>query len=228
MAATKALHELIRQGHTRPRRAQPAAELVAARADVQRLLDGWNDTLANRLFADNFFLDNSRAWWQAEMARLVAVHGALHEDGPFEMENALRGTWQLAGERGWVNAFVTLTPTVPPRVQELTLESVLPPGPVLQSALDEFVKLLSHPTKREAGNLFAQEPDLAPDQHTLYDKIRIVVALCSSCKLGEILAGDGEGWVRLRIEGTKAAVEAELRLDEERKKFVVACFRQVR
>ncbi len=229
MAAAKALHEIIRQGYTRLRCAtQPAAALEAARADVQRLLDGWNDELADRLFADNFFLDDSRAWWQAEMARLVAVHGALEDGGPIEAANALRGTWRLAGERGWVKAFVTLTPTVPPRVQELSLESVLPPQPALQQGLDELIKLLNRPSQRATDRLFAQRADLAPDQHTFCDKIRIVAASCGSCKLGEILAGDGEGWVRLRIEGTKAAVEAELRLDEERKKFAQGTFRQVR
>ena len=116
LAGTKALLQLVQQEFARPRRLQPAPALEAAQADVNRLLECWDDALADRLVADNFFLDDSRTWWQAEMARLAAIHGRLQDDDLLDVENALRGRWKLAGEHGWVNAFVTLTPTVPPRV----------------------------------------------------------------------------------------------------------------
>jgi CubicO group peptidase (beta-lactamase class C family) len=228
VASTEALRQLVRQGTVRPRPKHPAPPLEAARADVQRLLSYWDDTLVQELFADNFFLDDSREWWQGEVARLAAVHGKLRDSGPFAAENALCGTWKLAGEKGWVNAFVTLTPSVPPRVQELKLESVLPPGPALQAALEELVKLLNRPSQRGANRLFAEQAGLAPEQHTFYDKVRIVAALCGECRLGHVLAGDRESRVRLVIEGAKARVNAELVWDEERGRFVGATFRQVR
>jgi CubicO group peptidase (beta-lactamase class C family) len=225
MASTEALRQLVRQGAARPRRKEAAA-LEAVRREVNRLLEQWDDGLADRLFADNFFLDDSREWWQGEIGRLAAVHGRLRDEGQFEVENALRGTWQLVGERGRVEAFVTLTPTVPPRVQELTLDSVLPPGPALRAALDELAKLINRPSQRGTNRLFVEEV-LPADRHTFYDKIRMVAALCGECRLGDVLAGDGESRLRLRFEGSKASAEAELVWNSKRKRFAAATFRQV-
>lgn len=237
-AATEALRLLAQQAERRRPRlhsgqagAPPAESVGALQAAYQaanRLLAGWDDGLADRLFADNFFLDDSRARWQAEITRLAAVHGPWQEIGPLEPENALRGAWKLTGTRGVVRAFLTLAPTTPPRVQELSLESMLPPGPALQSLLDQLLRLLDKPSRTATYKLFAGDAAPAAESHTFYDKVRLVSVLCGPCRLGEILAGDGERWVRLRLEGTKAGVEAELTLDVKGRKFVSARFRQVR
>jgi hypothetical protein len=191
-------------------------------------LVGWNDELAEGLFADNFFLDNSREWWQAEVESLTAKHGSLRMVGDLEPENALRGKWMLAGERGWVEGHLTLTPTVPPRIQDLSLDSVLPPGPAILHVLEELAKVLARPTLRGAQALFAATTPLPSTAHTFYDQVRLVSVLCGPCRLNKVLAGDGESFVRVRIEGEKADVEADLTLDEERKKIAKAVFRQVR
>jgi hypothetical protein len=226
--AGPALQALVRDGYARPRVVQPAPALDAARTDVNRLLQGWDTKLAERLFADNFFLDDSVARRQAEIADLAARHGELREGGPLEAENALRGSWKLLGTRGFVKACLTLAPTVPPRVQELTFESVLPPGPALQTALDALVSLINRPSQRGTEKLFAPEANPAPDRHTFHDKVCIVAALCGRSRLGKVVAGDGERTVRVLIEGPKGAVEAELALHEEGQRFVRAAFRQVR
>lgn len=226
LASTQALRQLVRQGPAQPRRKAGAPALEAARADITRLLAQWDDALADRLFADNFFLDDSREWWRTEMGRLDATHGQLRDEGSFEAENALRGTWKLMGEQGWVKAFVTLTPTVPPHVQALELESVLPPGPALGAAVEELVQLINRPTQRGASRLFKAET-LPANKHTFYDKVRMVAALCGECRLGLILAGDGESRVRLMLAGTKGGVEADLVWNVELRKFVKAAFRQM-
>jgi CubicO group peptidase (beta-lactamase class C family) len=226
--AGAALQLLVQEGYVQPRVVQGAPALEGARADVNRLLQGWNGELADRLFADNFFLDDSVERRQAEMAALAVRHGELRESGPLQAENALRGSWTLVGARGAVTAFLTLTPTAPPRVQELTFASVLPPGPALQAALEELIKLLNRPSQRGANRLFAEQALLSPDQHTFYDKVRIIAALCGRCRLGRVLAGDGERSAKLLLEGPKGAVEAELALDEAGARFVRAEFRQVR
>ena len=226
MASIAALRELVRQGVAQPRRPQAAPALALAHTEVNRLLAQWDDEVADRLFADNFFLDDSRAWWQGELGRLAAAHGPLRAEGAFEAENALRGTWKLVGDQGWVKAFMTLTPTVPPRVQALELESVLPPGPALGAAVEELVKLINRPSQRGANRLFVKE-SRAADQHTFYDKIRMVAALCGECRAGRILAGDGDSRVRLLLNGAKASVQADLVWDGVQKKFAGATFRQV-
>ncbi len=231
-AATEALRLLAqRTERRRPRLHNGQAgtpALQAAYQDANRLLASWDSELADCLFADNFFLDNSREWRQAEMERLAAVHGPWQEIGPLEPENALRGAWKLTGARGFVRAFLTLAPTTPPRVQELSLQSVLPPSPHLQALLEGLLRLLDKPSRAATYKLFADDAELRPEDHTFYDKVRLVSVLCGPCRLGEILAGDGERWVRLRLEGTKAGVEAELTLDADRRKFAGARFRQVR
>lgn len=225
-AATAALHALVRSGSVRPRPVQPAPALVDAVGAVNRLLAGWDDAQPDRLFADNFFLDDSREQWQAEMADLRQKHGVLRREGEVRPENALRGEWALAGERGTVRAYLTLTPTVPPCVQELGFTSVLPPGPALQAALDELIRLLARPTTRGVRKLFGSQPGLPASQHSFYDQVRLVSVLCGPCTAGEILEGDGERRVRLRLEGPKAAVIAGLEYDPARGRFATATFRQ--
>ncbi len=227
-AAMKAILQLAQQGYTQPRPVRGAPTLHAACTSVNRLLAEWDDELAEGLFADNFFLDNSREWWQAELGGLAAKHGNLRMVGDLEPENALRGKWMLAGERGWVEGYLTLAPTVPPRIQDLSLESVLPPGPAVLHVLEELGKVLARPTLRGVQALFAATTPLPSTAHTFYDQVRLVSVLCGPCQLNKVLAGNGESFVRVRIEGEKADVEADLTLDDERKKIAKAVFRQVR
>jgi CubicO group peptidase (beta-lactamase class C family) len=230
-----ALLRLAQGGRLRARTVQPSMALVRAQAVVNQLVGGWDEALADELFADNFYLDDSRERRQGEIAALVARHGELHNGGPLEPQNALRGGWKLTGAAGWVNVFLTLTPTVPSRIQELTFESVLPPGAELQARLDDLLKLINRPSQHQADKLFAEAPawDAAQDTlypaspHSLYDKVRLAAVLCGACRWGRVLAGDGERWVRLLIEGEKGVVEAELTLDADGRKFVRADFRHV-
>jgi CubicO group peptidase (beta-lactamase class C family) len=226
--ATAAVQALVQGGHTRACAIRPAPALEAARKDVEQLLRGWDGELAERLFADNFFLDDSAEWRQAQMAELVARHGELRAGGPLVPENALRGSWKLLGDRGSVTVFLTLTPTISPRVQELTFTSLLLPGPTLQTALDALIALINRPSRRGADKLFASQANWSPGQHTFFDKICIVAAVCGQCQQGKVLEGDGERAVRLLIEGPKGAVEAALALCAHGQRFAQAEFRQVR
>ena len=51
---TAALH---RTGALQSRAVQPSPVLLTAQADVSQLIIKWDDTLANRIAADNLFLD---------------------------------------------------------------------------------------------------------------------------------------------------------------------------
>ena len=121
----EALALLIEKTVLSPRQPQIAPALAAARDGIIRLMAEWDDDLAADLFADNVLLDSDAEHRQRELAELRAQHGALHADGPFMIENWLRGQWRMAGERGWVDVAITLSPTVPPQVQEWELVSHL-------------------------------------------------------------------------------------------------------
>jgi hypothetical protein len=127
----EALDALARTGGLKPRVPQPSAALVAARSAVNRLIDRWDDGEAGAIAADNLFLD---APLEARRGRVEAIRaqlGSCRADGEFQVENALRGAWQLSCDKGTLLVAVTLSPTIPPKVQswEMRPGGRLPPLP---------------------------------------------------------------------------------------------------
>jgi len=125
-----ALAVLKDSGGLQPRAVQPAAALLAARAEVTSLVNAWDDAAALRLAAVNLFLDRDQARRRAEFEQLRAELGACRDAGGWvSNENPLRGDWLLRCERGDLIASVTLAPIVPPRVQHLELRRAPAGGP---------------------------------------------------------------------------------------------------
>jgi CubicO group peptidase (beta-lactamase class C family) len=123
----RALELMQQTGALRPRMAEPAAALVKARDDVSQLIMRWDDGLADRIAAVNLFLDRSKDRRRREIETLRAEVGACQPSDRFTfVENALRGTWTLACERGSLDVAVTLAPTVPPTVQFLEVARARP------------------------------------------------------------------------------------------------------
>jgi hypothetical protein len=68
----------------------------------------------------NLFLDESKPRRRASMEGLVAkAGGSCRPDGPFVVENALRGQWRMRCRDGDLRVSITLAPTVPAGVQHL-------------------------------------------------------------------------------------------------------------
>ncbi|BCS34508.1 penicillin-binding protein [Luteitalea sp. TBR-22] len=118
-----ALDALARTGALAPRPVVPLPALVGLRADVTRLIQKWDDGLADSIAANNLYLDVAKDRRRAEIAALTARHGACRADGPFLVENALRGEWVMPCERGALRVAITLAPIVPPKVQFLSVRS---------------------------------------------------------------------------------------------------------
>jgi CubicO group peptidase (beta-lactamase class C family) len=120
--------ELLRQtGALRPRMATPSPALVRARDEVSQLVMAWDDSLADRIAAVNLFLDRSKDRRRREIADQRAKVGTCRAPDQFTfVENALRGTWTLACERGNLDLAVTLAPTMPPTVQFLQVSPSRP------------------------------------------------------------------------------------------------------
>jgi CubicO group peptidase (beta-lactamase class C family) len=116
----QALEVMRKNGALKPRAPEPSAALVKARDEVSQLVINWDDGLANRVAAVNLFLDRSKERRRGEIEALRAKVGACKAPDAFTfVENALRGTWTLACERGNLDVAVTLAPTMPPTVQYL-------------------------------------------------------------------------------------------------------------
>ena len=136
-AALNALEALDKTGALKPRVPQPSEALLAAQAGVNKLiLEPWSDTVADGFAADNLFLDTSKEKRKAAFAELRAKHGACKPAGPIDAENALRGSWKLACDRGSIRVTITLAPTLPARVQHLESTSALPLSEGLARAAD--------------------------------------------------------------------------------------------
>jgi CubicO group peptidase (beta-lactamase class C family) len=123
----EALLVLRQAGALKQRMAQPAPALVEARDAVSRLVDRWDDVLADRVAAVNLFLDRAKDRRKREIEALRSKVGACQPPREFAfVENALRGTWTLSCERGDLDVSITLAPTTPPTVQYLEVAIARP------------------------------------------------------------------------------------------------------
>jgi CubicO group peptidase (beta-lactamase class C family) len=202
--------ELVAREAALPRRAiRMDPRLLAARAAVDGLVERWDDDAAARLFTPNVDLDRPLAERRSELEELRRRHGALGRDGELEPEDALRGRWRLRGERGHVELAITLAPTVPPLVQTLSVESVLPPAGALAELADAAVRLASEPEAAALEALLAPQVDAAGALRAM----RVAAALYGPFGSAGAVAGDGGTATTLRLAGTRGDVDLELALD---------------
>jgi CubicO group peptidase (beta-lactamase class C family) len=117
---SQALDALVRTGGLEARAPQPAPVLVTRRDQVTRLINHWDEPLADSLAAMNLYRDESKPRRRAEIERLVAAAGgSCRNSGPFIAENALRGRWRMRCANGDIGVGITLAPTEPATVQYL-------------------------------------------------------------------------------------------------------------
>ena len=92
-----AFDRLDRTGGLVVRRPVPSPALVAARADVSRLVARWDDRLADTVAAENLFMDRSKERRRKEIEDLTATAGQCAPADTFDVvENALRGSWTMS------------------------------------------------------------------------------------------------------------------------------------
>lgn len=117
---TQAFAELKRSGGLEARRPQPSPVLELRREQVTRLVQRWSAPLADSLAAMNLFRDEPMERRQSQIAALVEAAGAACvNEGPFIVENALRGRWKMRCAHGDLALAITLAPTEPAQVQFL-------------------------------------------------------------------------------------------------------------
>jgi CubicO group peptidase (beta-lactamase class C family) len=117
-------------GALKPRMPQPSAALDDMRGKVSQLVVRWDDALADRIAAENLFLDQAKDRRRKAIADLQSQVGACTAPASFDIvENALRGSWTMRCERGALQVSITLAPTSPPRVQFLSVRPGTPEAP---------------------------------------------------------------------------------------------------
>ena len=122
---TQALEALARTGGLVQREQQPAGVLVERRAQVSRLVAEWDGRLADSLAAMNLYLDEPKERRHSAIEALRSTAGSsCRNEGPFVVENALRGRWRMRCASGDLRVSITLAPTVPAGVQFLDVARI--------------------------------------------------------------------------------------------------------
>ena len=198
---------LQRTGALQPRVVKPAPALLQAQAEISQLIIKWDDALANRITADNFFLDTPAEVRKSRWQALAQEHGTCRPATSIEPENALRGSWKMECERGWLDVGITLAPTMPPKIQAIAIAPVMPPDAEMTKTAELLVKLL--------GSWDAKAIDAVAAPGLDSERVRKQFTAASawgSCKLGETLSGNGKRsstW-RLTCDGGPMAIRVAL------------------
>ena len=205
-----AIAELVEKFKLPKPKPLPSDFLQDAKSGINQLLVRWDDALADKLFADNFFLDLDRPHWQAKLGQVRAKHGELKADGELKAEDWLRGGWRMKGENGWCDLWLSMTPTVPPLVQKLKVESVMPLSAEMEQVVSQLVDMVANPNLAELNNLCSGEAD----QEELWRKVQLAHLICGECQFDKLLQCNGRQWAVVRIKGERANTLMSIKLGD--------------
>lgn len=111
-------------------------------------------------------------------------------------------------DRGWLNVYITLAPTMPPKVQLVSINPVLPPGAEMTRTAETIVKLLG------AWDAKAVEAIAAPGFDVERMRRQFAAgAAWGSCKVGEPLSGNGTRNSAIRLVCENGPLAARIGLD---------------
>lgn len=199
---------LQKTGALQKRVVQPSPALLAAQADLSQLIIKWDDAIANRIAADNLFLDIPAETRKARWEALAKQHGVCRPAKSIEPENALRGSWKMECERGWLDVGITLAPTMPPKIQQIDIAPVMPPDAEMTKTIDAVGKLLGGWDQKLVETIATPALDV--------QRMRSQFASASawgSCKVGETLSGNGTRSSTVRLVCEKGPMAARVTVD---------------
>ncbi len=211
VAIADALLVLQETGGLTPRVLPTAPLLTATRDALANLYERWDDEAAQQLASESFFQDMPLAKRREQFTQLRSDLGACQSISAIEPLNALRGRWQMICERGRVDVFATHSPTVPPRLQYLTLTIARPLSQAMVTLLNELMALARQ--WDEARFLALADPTLIPTVvEAQWAALRIQYG---ALQMGEPLESDGANTARVRLTGERGGVDMRLALDPE-------------
>lgn len=219
-AFTEMWAALAKTGALQPRAPAPSKALLDQQRAVSELISRWDDQVATRMAADNFFLDESLASRRQRMQKLADTHGVCRPSDRIDAENALRGSWRMACDRGWLRVAITLAPTMPPSVQSLSIRSVLPPSAGVAAAASELAALISKWDEQRALTLMAGRDDV--------ERVRRPVELThvryGACRVGDPIDGDGMLKSSVVFNCDRGAVLSSIAIDPRSTRVTSATF----
>lgn len=220
-AVDEAFDILRKTGALKPRELPVAPVLESTRAAIVRLWEKWDDTAAEALAADNFFLDRPAAERRKTIEQLKGDMGECRPTGEIEPENLLRGKFRLACEHGHVDVYFTLAPTQPPKLQWWSFVAAQTPKDRMKSVAETVASLVGTYSEESLTALAAPSFDKA----RLARQLEALRIFYGTCRTGETLGGDGEATTRLRFACDGGPMNVFLRLDKDGKLTSASFFR---
>jgi hypothetical protein len=213
--AGEQLRALVRGGAAPSRRVRAGRAVEAFRPVAERLLEGWDDTLADATFAMNMDLDEPRVTRRERVRGLVdGVGGGLRPDPgrPVESDSPADLTWWLRGDRGWVRVSVLVTPEPRPRIQQLDVVAVGDPSPRLRDVAERLLVVAADGTVAWPEDL-AAGPDL--DREAAVRSLHAVGIRFGAPRLGEPREGDGRSTTTFALETERGRADLRVGVDPE-------------
>ena len=126
-ACAPALRYLLEKQESAECSKHPSEELYDMQRQVESLIRDWDNSVADRIFADNMDLDDPRSFRQAEMATALKLIGGLLSAGTPEDthgDSLSHLSWKLPGRSGALKVEIQLAPNLPARIQDLDISAV--------------------------------------------------------------------------------------------------------
>jgi CubicO group peptidase (beta-lactamase class C family) len=215
------LERLAASGALQPRRVVPSPVLVQTRDRIVALLNRWDAAAMTAMAADNLLLDQPL---EARRQEMVAMHerlGTCRGDADIAADNWLRGTVRLPCEHGSVLVRFTLAPTQPPLVQWLSLVETHPLEASLARSVESLARLADEWDEGRASALLA--PEAAGG---LRPQLAAILLLYGSCRMGEVLAGDGRTDARVRLDCQRGRIDVRVQAVADGSRIASATFSQ--
>lgn len=221
---TEILYDLRRAKTIQPRIIQPTPALLAVQDTLAQLYECWDDQTIIDMAAESFFLDQPLEKRREQFARLRADFGKCRAVTAIEPENALRGRWRMNCRSGRIELFVTLSPTMPPRLQYWQITAARKLTPAFREIAAGLVALINQWDDSQAKTLLDRRLRHR-SARVQFDALRIQYG---KLRLGEVLEGDGTKVARLRLLGHQGMVDMRLSIDPKRGKVIGLAFTRPR
>lgn len=215
---------MLQKGGIKKRVLEPSETLKSAHETLTKLYDQWDDGLIASNATDSFFEDSSLERRRARFEQLRASFGKRLSNTALEPENNLRGRWIMKCRGGNIEMFVTMSPTVPSKIQFLTITAGHTVNAQLKDAVSQVVNLINHWDEAKAKTLFAQKLKLA----VLQSQFNALAVQYGKLKLGDVIEGDGKTQTRVRLSGKNGIADMKVSLNPRTKKITDVAFTRPR
>ncbi len=121
----RVLDTLIKLAGLQPRQIVPSKILEQRKAELLKILPGWNNAEQSGIFAENFFPDYPIDSLRKQSQDLYSKAGKIIAVQATKPENQLRGSFIMEGEKINMEVYFTLSPENPALIQEYHIREIL-------------------------------------------------------------------------------------------------------